>query len=266
MLRGIAAQTRKPDEVVIIHMNEEVPDDLPDPECDFQQHQLVDRDILLPIAAARNRAAAEARGDILLFLDVDCIPYPKYVEKMVWAVGLTRGLIMGDIRYLPEGAARPGWTFESLAILGQEHPRRSSWTDGRELRTIDYRMFWSLTFGLRREDFARLGGFDEGYTGYAGEDTDLAFMARHIRLPIYTCRARVYHQYHPTYSPPYNHLEDIVQNARRFYAKWQIWPMEGWLKQFERDGFIIWMPDRIEIINQVKEETVAAALTTTPFG
>jgi GT2 family glycosyltransferase len=266
MLRGIAAQSTKPREVVIVYMNEDPPDDLPDPGCDLMTRRLDEEPHALPLAAARNRAAAESRGNLLAFLDVDCIPHPEYLKTLARAVQLTNGLVMGDIRYLPEGAARPGWTFESLDILGREHPRRPSWNGEHPIQPLDYRLFWSLTFGLRRTDFDRLGGFDEKYTGYGGEDTDFSFTARHIRLPLFACRARAYHQYHETYSPPYNHLEDIVVNARRFHEKWQIWPMEGWLKQFERDGLIEWESERIRIVRSVDENMLAAARTTTPFG
>ena len=38
----------------------------------------------------------------------------------------------------------------------------------------EYRLFWSLSFAVTG-DVVRVGGFDEAYEGYGGEDTDFAF-------------------------------------------------------------------------------------------
>ncbi|NJB86464.1 GT2 family glycosyltransferase [Lewinella marina] len=266
LLRGIAGQRTRPHEVIVVFMNEDIPGDLPDPGCPLRPLQLNSDHHQLPLAAARNRAASAAEGDILAFLDVDCIPAPHYLEQLEAAVGLTHGLVMGEVRYLPEGAAAPGWSFSLLNQVAQPHPRRPRLPAGRDIMTLPYPLFWSLAFGLRATDFARLGGFDEGYVGYGGEDTDFAFNARATRLPLYGCGARVFHQYHPVYSPPYNHLSDIVSNARRFHSKWQMWPMESWLKQFERDGLIRWEPNDIEILREPHSEQVEDALRETLFG
>ena len=43
-------------------------------------------------------------------------------------------------------------------------------------------LFWSLNFAVRRTVWDELGGFDEGFGGYGGEYTDLAFTARQTQL------------------------------------------------------------------------------------
>ncbi|CAH0999153.1 hypothetical protein LEM8419_00450 [Neolewinella maritima] len=266
LLKGVRDQVQKPREVVIVCMNEPVPTELPDPGCPMYLHELNDADNALPLAAARNLAAANAQGSVLGFLDVDCIPHPDYIKQLEHAVQLSHGLVMGDVKYLPREATRGNWNYDSLDRLAQAHPRRPAMPKDRTLARLPYHLFWSLSFGLRATDFARLGGFDRQYTGYGGEDTDFAFMARRIRLPFFGCQARVYHQYHASYSPPYNHLTDIVANANRFYTKWQIWPMTGWLKQFEAEGYIRWTATTIEVLREVDPATVAAAKSDSPFG
>ncbi|WP_409241961.1 glycosyltransferase family 2 protein, partial [Caballeronia sp. INML3] len=39
-------------------------------------------------------------------------------------------------------------------------------------------MFWSLNFACHLNTFEQIGGFDDAYTGYGGEDTDFAFRAK----------------------------------------------------------------------------------------
>ena len=266
LLRGVREQSAKPRELIVVFMNEAAPRELPDPGCPLYLHELHDPEHALPLAAARNRAAANASGSILAFLDVDCIPHPDYLSDLAHAVQLTHGLVMGDVRYLPEGATEGNWNYERLERLAELHPRRPQLPEGRALMSLPYHLFWSLSFGLRASDFARLGGFDLHYTGYGGEDTDFAFTARQVRLPFYGCGARVYHQYHPTYSPPYNHLNDIVTNAIRFHQKWQMWPMEGWLKQFAQEGYIDWTETDITLLRDVEPAAIDSARTLSPFG
>ena len=79
LLRGVAQQTVAPKEVIVVFMNEPVPDDLVDPGCPVYLERLTDPDDDIPLAAARNQAAAKAAGSLLAFLDVDCIPAPYYL-------------------------------------------------------------------------------------------------------------------------------------------------------------------------------------------
>ena len=266
LLRGVARQTRPPKEVILVFMNEAQPDQLPDPGCKTYMYSINSPEHTLPLAAARNKAAAQASGEILAFLDVDCIPAPDYLDLLGSAVRKTRALIMGDVRYLGEGSVEEDWTAEKLEDVALSHPRRPIIPDGRDLLPLPYHLFWSLSFGIYAKDFARLGGFDTDYQGYGGEDTDFSFTARQIRLPLFACRARAFHQFHPSYSPPYNHLQDIVANAVRFHDKWQVWPMEGWLKEFDREGFIAWKANTIRILKPVDDATLEAARSESPFG
>ena len=266
LLRGVALQRRAPDEVIVVFMNEEPSDKLPDPGCKIYLESHFDPQNPLPLAAARNRAAGLAAGQILAFLDVDCIPAPDYLEQLEKAVRQTHGLVMGDVRYLGAGDATPPWTPDQLEARAQPHPRRPLLPADRDLISLPYHLFWSLSFGLRATDFARLGGFDRGYHGYGGEDTDFSFSARKVRLPLFACRARAYHQFHPSYSPPFNHLEDIVANAERFHDKWQVWPMDGWLKKFAEAGYIEWRDDSIRLLRTPDPAAIDAARTDSPWG
>src|SRR5690606_11833725 len=101
-------------------------------------------------------------------------------------------------------------------------------------------LFWSLSFALSRATWQRIGGFCEQYAGYGAEDTDFARVARDRGIGIaWVGSARAHHQYHPTRTPPVQHLDDIVRNAMVFRQRWGAWPMGGWLREFEPRGLIV---------------------------
>ena len=197
----------------------------------------------LPLAAARNLAARSAVEEDLLFLDADCIPSRALLAQIQDALEKIDGLICPQALYLRPGDARGAWTEAELAAVGRPHPARVYPKAGFRQET-NYGLFWSLAFGVRRTTFDRIGGFDEAFTGYGGEDTDFGFRAKEldVRL-VFAGGAVVFHQHHPVSDPPVEHLGDIVRNAQLFRRKWGWWPMEGWLKAFEAAGQIAFSSD-----------------------
>lgn len=265
LLRGISAARLVPTEMVIVFMNEELPDDLPILPCRLTTATLHDADHALPLAAARNRAAKLATTPNLLFLDVDCIPNPDYTRVLLEALSQYGGLLMGEVRYLPEPLP-DDWTLSTLTATGLPHPRRPQVPVGAVQLTNTYHLFWSLSFAITKIDFERIGGFDEHYVGYGGEDTDFAFSARDAGLPFRLVGAVCYHQHHATCTPPYNHLEDIVTNAKAFYEKWGKWPMEGWLDAFAASGHVRRSEDDLELLRLPTEEDIARHRSDAPFA
>lgn len=199
-----------------------------------------DRD-RLPLAAARNAGAAATTADLLIFLDVDCIPCPEMIERYRWVAQQSGGLLAGPVGYLPEAICERSIELDELRRWAVPHPARPVPPDGMLVPETRYELFWSLSFAIRRTDFDALGGFCEEYVGYGGEDTDLAYTARAAGMPFsWVGGAWSWHQYHPTEDPPRSHLTDIVRNARVFRRRWGSWPMEGWLRAFAADGLVEW--------------------------
>jgi predicted glycosyltransferase involved in capsule biosynthesis len=216
---------------------------------------VVESDRPLPLAQARNVAANAATTDSLIFLDVDCIPHPNCFEILM--NDLTQyGLSMVNPLYLQSVVDEPT-NFEHLAADALDNPARDSVKPGK---SDDYGMFWSLGFAISKQDFLEIGGFDEKYVGYGGEDTDFAFMARQADVSLNFSEAIVYHQRHDSYNPPLNWLEDIVVNAHTFQKKWGVWPMEGWLKEFADMGYVDFDGHTLSIVQLPSESDIEACL------
>ena len=102
-----------------------------------------------------------------------------------------------------------------------------------------HELFWSLSFAATSALWQHVGGFDEGYSGYGGEDTDFGLVARDRGVDVlWVGGATAYHQHHPTADPPVQHLDDILANGARFARRWGFWPMRGWLDAFEQRGLV----------------------------
>ena len=248
MLTGLARQHRAPDEVVVVSMGDSDVVAIAETEPVVTAVEMVDHadHDPLPLARARNIAAASTTGDLVVFLDVDCIASPELVADYVRQ--RRPGLLMGNVRYLPPNVPEgpTDWSVADLRRLGRAHPARPNPATAE--RTAAYELFWSLNFAVERATWRALGGFDERYRGYGGEDTDLGFEARRRCVPAwFLSGAEAFHQHHETHDPPVHHLRDIVENARRFHDKWGVWPMTGWLDAFARNGLIVWDDHRIDI-------------------
>ncbi|WP_395942874.1 glycosyltransferase family 2 protein [Brevundimonas sp.] len=221
----------------------------------------------LPLAAARNRAAALASGDHLLFLDVDCIPSADLCGRMNALLDAHDAVVCPEVLYLNPEAARGGWTEIDLRKTGSSHPVRVFPASGVRTET-NPGLFWSLAFGVRSETFKRIGGFDESYTGYGAEDTDLGFRIAAAELPlIFAGEAPAFHQHHEGYEPPLQHFRPLVANAVRFHARWGVWPMDGWLSAMADLGLIDWRPDEIRVLRDPtpQERSAARKPLTVPY-
>jgi GT2 family glycosyltransferase len=242
--RGLAAGTRRPDQRIVVAID--------DPHIAAVAASRAPRPVVinhptsrmgLPLAAARNAGAARALAagaELLVFLDVDCIPGPGLVRRYeeVAAQG-DRRLLCGPVAYLPP-ATSDGYPATGLDRLAPPHPARPAPADGETLDSDDHLLFWSLSFAVTAPVWHELGGFSEDYVGYGGEDTDYGQAARARGIGLrWVGGATAFHQHHPVSDPPREHLHDILRNAATFHRRWGWWPMTGWLEEFERLGLAI---------------------------
>lgn len=198
----------------------------------------------LPLARARNlgaRAALDAGADVLVLLDVDCLPAPGLVDAYAHAAAApqTSGhLLSGPVTYL-DPPPPTGYDLDRLPSLDRPHSARPAPAPGEVVLGGTHDLFWSLSFALAADLWRRIGGFHEGYVGYGGEDTDFAWQARELGIPMaWVGGARAYHQHHPIEDPPRRHLDAILRNGALFRDRWGAWPMRGWLDAFAEEGLV----------------------------
>lgn len=242
--QGLLAGVQLPDQHFVVAMNDrsarEVLDSQP-PRPDVIEVPCAPG--RLPLARARNAGAQRALSDgadLLIFLDVDCVPGPLLVQRYLQHAAFEQrpALLCGPVSYLPPPPPA-GYRLSCLAALGRPHPARPVPPETGTLTGGDHTLFWSLSFAVRATLWRELGGFCEQYSGYGGEDTDFGQLAASRGIDLtWVGGAWAYHQHHPSPDPPVQHLHDIIRNAAVFHRRWGWWPMSGWLHEFERRGLI----------------------------
>lgn len=206
----------------------------------------------LPLAAARNAGAAaalDAGADVLIFLDVDCVPSPDLVAVYAAAVRAERrpALHCGAVQYLDAGV--DAGRLHPAELAGTPHPARPRLGAGQARASRDWPLFWSLSFAVSAPTWRRLGGFCPAYRGYGAEDTDFGYHAHRRGVDLrWLGGADAFHQYHDSPQPPVPHLVDIVRNAGIFHRRWGFWPMQGWLTAFRDLGLVDYDAHRDEWI------------------
>ncbi len=140
-------------------------------------------------AAARNRGAEAARGEILLFTDADCEPTPGWIAAFARAFDANPDAVGAKGTYLSRQR-------EIVARFTQmEYEERYARMEGRD--RIDFVDTYSAAY--RRDTFLDAGGFDTTFPTASVEDQDFSFrVARLGRRMIYVPEARVYHRHNRT--------------------------------------------------------------------
>lgn len=161
------------------------------------------------LARVRNEAARLARGEYLLFLDGDCIIPPHHVAAHLDR--RRRGTVLaGYCARLTEEGCR---TLAPDRLAAVDLPSLAPPAERRLLARRLRKARWHAAirhptkprlaggdFGVWRDDFVAVNGFDERYVGWGQEDDDLGLRLRALglRLEPIIDRTASLHVWHPT--------------------------------------------------------------------
>ncbi len=176
---ALCAQTLPPAEVVITDDGSAEP---PRPPRGGPPVRVVTQpDLGFRAAAARNRGARAAHGEVLAFLDADTVPGPGFVEAVTRRVAVCPDVLaVGRRRHADLATTPVGSDPAAAPPLPDPAWLRDAYRASRDLLDADGRSFRfviSAVMACRRRLFDDLGGFDERFVGYGGEDWDLAYRA-----------------------------------------------------------------------------------------
>ncbi len=141
----------------------------------------------LGAAAARNRGAREAGGEILLFTDADCEPAPDWIERMLAPFADPSCSVVGVKGVYRTRQKEPVARFVQLEY--EEKYAQMS----RE-NAIDFVDTYSAAY--RRDVFLANRGFDESFPAASVEDQEFSFrLAKQGLILKFAADAAVYHRH-----------------------------------------------------------------------
>ncbi len=129
--------------------------------------QLISTGRPAPPAIARNIGLREARGEIVVFTDADCVAEPDWLARLTAPYADFRVSVVGGAVVFETGNY---WTLADN--LSSFHEFLGGTPPGPRVHLP------SLNLSARREVLSAVGGFDERYPLPAGEDSDLSYRLR----------------------------------------------------------------------------------------
>jgi glycosyltransferase involved in cell wall biosynthesis len=210
VLAAVTAQTSPPDEVLLADDGSEAPTKEVFAQWSakqkfrtahvWQKNEGFRRSMIL------NQAIAASRSDYLVFLDGDTVPHPRFIGDHRAAA--KRGLFVQGHRALVEQQAAEWFGTRNLfaerrrAVLqNQISSLKNSFRWPFAICKIKdhLRGIRGCNLAIWRDDLVRVNGYNEDFTGWGREDSELAarLMNAGIRRRDLRGRALCFHLWHP---------------------------------------------------------------------
>ncbi|GAB3249179.1 glycosyltransferase family 2 protein [Kineosporia babensis] len=188
LLEGLRLQSYPRSRFEVIVADDGSPQPLTLDACSLDVRVVRQEDLGFRAAAARNLAVRSARGQVLVFLDQDTIPTTGYLEAISRLPSLVPDALVVGRR---EHADLAGWTPLEVRDWINGHgpaPRElgapewlsRGYRDSSDLLRADsssYQYVISAVMCCSAQLFSEIGGFDESFRHYGGEDWEFAFRA-----------------------------------------------------------------------------------------
>lgn len=137
-------------------------------------------------AAARNLGIRYAKGDIILFMDDDCLADENWVTELVLGYGDERvGGVAGKIKYVPPDNN-----------IANQFAARSDGAGQAFCANGEINFFVTANASFRRDVINQVGGFDETFPHAAHEDVDLSHRIKQAGWKLVYSDDAVVHHYH----------------------------------------------------------------------
>lgn len=228
VLDGLAAQRRKPDEVLVA-------DDGSGPEtaglvqffskaAPFPVQHMWQEDRGFRAAKIRNEAIKASSGDYLIIIDGDCVPDRHFVsdhlrlaEKGCFIQGKRIMVDKKTSAYFSPDAANSPFELLKIAISGGlsniHHLMRLPFFPS--FKNTNKKGIKSCNMSFFRADLIAVNGFNEAFEGWGNEDTELA-----VRLYKYGLtkkshffRSICFHLWHPSNKTPIKKNIALLEKA-----------------------------------------------------
>ncbi len=144
---------------------------------------------LLSVAEQRNYGIKMAKGDVIVFIDADCIPTKNWLSEIVKPIraeneNITAGYIK-SVRKYPRK-----WALDHEKVLSNKYVEEAA----------------TMNSAFKKSVFEKIGDYDKKFE-YGGEDIDLCYRARKAGYKIRSQpKAIIYHDW-----------DDISRNISRVY-------------------------------------------------
>lgn len=188
------------------------------PQCKFKIKHVYQEDKGFRLAKSRNNAVRASEGDILVFLDQDCIFSPTLIEnviknlkkacfiplKVVWSSEEEKN----KIQSLIEGQE----SYKEVVNVIEKSKIKKLYKSHKlaKMKNIKYMIglkdrgtnIVGAAFVFNKEDYIKINGFDEEYINWGKEDDDISWRAYKsgLKSKLLYLEEPIIHMYH--YSDP----------------------------------------------------------------
>lgn len=170
------------------------------------------------VARIRNRAIVEASGEYIIFLDGDCIPEKHFIEDHLHLAG--QGYFFQGKRVLVKRSLSGEFTYDRVIDRGYlirrifkgnlsnfHHVFRVPFVPALSSKSLQG--IRSCNMGIFARDLYAVNGFNESFTGWGREDSEIA--VRLFRYGLlrkqHPFKAVCYHLWHPE-----NKRDRLIEN------------------------------------------------------